>query len=75
MGKSSLLIWCGNLILQKDLHHVYLILRNLLYLIQYLCYYSQLQKNSKRGVDKLLTVVVSLFTTIMLFVFVTKMQA
>jgi hypothetical protein len=33
MGKSSLLIWCGNLILQKDLHHVYLILRNLLYLI------------------------------------------
>ena len=34
MGKSSLLIWCGNLILQKDLHHVYLILRNLLYLIQ-----------------------------------------
>ena len=35
----------------------------------------QLQKNSKRGVDKLLTVVVSLFTTIMLFVFVTKMQA
>ena len=42
---------------------------------QYLCYYSQLQKNSKRGVDKLLTVVVSLFTTIMLFVFVTKMQA
>ena len=42
---------------------------------QYLCYCSQLQKNSKRGVDKLLTVVVSLFTTIMLFVFVTKMQA
>lgn len=40
-----------------------------------LCCYSQLQKNSKRGVDKLLTVVVSLFTTIMLFVFVTKMQA
>ena len=38
-------------------------------------FYSQLQKNSKRGVDKLLTVVVSLFTTIMLFVFVTKMQA
>ena len=34
MGKSSLLIWCGNLILQKDLHHVYLILRNLLYLIK-----------------------------------------
>ena len=33
MGKSSLLIWCGNLILQKDLRHVYLILRNLLYLI------------------------------------------
>ena len=28
-----MLIWCGNLILQKDLHHVYLILRNLLYLI------------------------------------------
>jgi len=35
MGKSSLLIWCGNLILQKDLHHVYLILRNLLYLIPF----------------------------------------
>ena len=28
-----MLIWCGNLIPQKDLHHVYLILRNLLYLI------------------------------------------
>ena len=42
---------------------------------QNLCYYSQLQKIIKRGVDKLLTVVVSLFTTIMLFVFVTKMQA
>jgi hypothetical protein len=33
------------------------------------------KKNITRGVDKLLTVVVSLFTTIMLFVFVTKMQA
>ena len=33
MGKSSLWVWCGNLILQKDLHHVYLILRNLLYVI------------------------------------------
>ena len=42
---------------------------------QNLCYNSSCKKNITRGVDKLLTVVVSLFTTIMLFVFVTKMQA
>ena len=45
MGKSSLLIWCGNLILQKDLHHVYLILRNLLYLIKLYGYYLMAEQD------------------------------